>query len=151
MNNLTSNFKSIEQAKQIRENHGGTIFVFPIQEDNSFSSYSVVIYAGGKYFVYPNATDISEAASRILTLLEEVKKNGMDADYTRNVRLVSHQAQMDAPSTIMRKLKKENISKPFLKEGKDYKKESEGEDEQVSARGVLKYIHDDMEIMSYYQ
>ena len=108
MANLKSNSQnqSIEKAKELKERLGGTIFAFPVEADNPFSSYSIVMYAGGQYFHYPNATDISEAASGILTLLEEMKKSGMDADYERNVRLVSYQAQMDAPSVVMRKLKK---------------------------------------------
>lgn len=135
-----SNFQaqSIEKAKQLKEQLGGTIFAFPMEEDNPFSPYSIVMYAGDQYFVYPDATDISEAAGGIFVLLEEMKKSGMDADYDRNVRLVSLQAQMDAPSTVMRKLKKENISKPFFSEGKDFKKGIEGDDEQISARGLLK-------------
>ena len=44
--------KSIARAKQIRESLGGTLFAFPIEEDNPFSSYAIVMYAGGKYFAY---------------------------------------------------------------------------------------------------
>ncbi|WP_298202134.1 hypothetical protein [Desulfosporosinus sp.] len=136
MNNLQT--QSIARAKQLKEQLGGTIFSFPLEEDNPFSSYAIVMCVEDQYFPYPDACDISEAASGIFILLEEMKKSGMDADYQRNVRMISHQAQMDAPSTVMRKLKKENISKPFLSEGKDFKKGIEGEDEQISARGLLK-------------
>lgn len=121
--------KSIENAKHLRDQLGGTIFAFPINESDPFSAYSIVMYAGGQYFEYPNATDISEAATGVLTLLEEMKKSGMDADYKRNVRMISYQAQMDGPNTVMGRLKKENVSKPFLAEGKDYKKGIKGEDE----------------------
>jgi len=131
--------QSIERAKQFRENLGGTIFAFPIEEDNPFSPYAIVMYTGGRYFTYPDTTDISEAAAGILMLLKEMKENGMDADYERDVRLISYQPQMDAPSTVMRKLKGGNISKPLFEEGKDFIKEG-GETENVSfpARGVLK-------------
>jgi hypothetical protein len=95
--------KSIARAKQIRESLGGTLFAFPIEEDNPFSSYAIVMYAGGKYFAYPNASDISMAATGIFILLEEMKKSGMGADYERNVRMITLQAQMDAPSTVIRK------------------------------------------------
>lgn len=135
MNNLQT--QSIARAKQYRENLGGTIFAFPIQEDDPFSSYAIVMYAGGQYFAYPNATDISEAASGILILLEEMKKSGMDADYERNVRLISLQVQMDAPSTTMRRLKKGNISKPFFN-GDDYTEASAEAEDMISARGLLK-------------
>jgi len=96
----------ISKAKQIRESLGGTIFSFPVDEVNPFSPYAVVMYAAESYFVYPRATDISEAALGVLTILKELKKNGMNADYKRNVRLISYQAQMDAPSVVMRRLKK---------------------------------------------
>lgn len=131
--------QAIAKANQLKERLGGTIFSFPIEEDNPFSSYAIVMYAEDQYFVYPSSTDISEAAAGILTLLEEMKKNGMDADYERNVRLISHQPQMDAPSTVMRRLKKENVSKPLFKLGKDFSKGGE-ETENISfrARGVLK-------------
>lgn len=129
--------QSIERAKHYRESVGGTIFSFPLEEDNPFSPYAIVMYAGGQYFAYPDATDISEAAGGIFTLLEEMKKSGMDADYERNVRMISHQAQMDAPSTTMRRLKKENASKPFFS-GDDYKAATEEAEDQISARGLLK-------------
>ena len=99
--------KSIEKAKHLRDQLGGTIFAFPINESNPFSAYSVVVYAGGRYFAYPDASDISEAALGVVTILQEMKKNGYDVDYERNVRMVSYQAQMDAPSTVMRRLKKQ--------------------------------------------
>ena len=96
----------IEMAKRIRKTHGGTILSFAIEKDNPSSSYAVVVYAGGKYFVYPEATDISTAALGVLTIMEEFKKIGQDVDYERDVRLLSYQAQMDAPSTVMRTLRK---------------------------------------------
>ena len=136
MSNLQA--QSITRAKQIKEQHGGTIFSFPLEEDNPFSPYAIVMCVENKYFPYPDACDISEAASGIFILLEEMKKSGMDADYQRNVRMISYQAQMNAPNTVMRKLKKENTSKPFFSEGKDFKKGTEGEEEQISARGLLK-------------
>jgi len=138
MSNLKSDFQtqSIEKAKQLRERVGGTIFAFPNQEDNPLSSYAIVMYAGGRYFPYPNATDISMASAGVLILLEELKKVGQDADYERNVRIVSYQAQMDAPSTVMRQLRKSH-SKPFFS-GDDYKEASEEAEDTISARGVLK-------------
>ena len=142
MSNLKSNFQvqSIETAKQLRERVGGTIFSFPIEEDNPFSAYAVVMYTGGQYFAYPDATDISMASAGVLILLEELKKIGQDADYERNVRLVSYQAQMDAPSTVMHRLKKENVSKPIYS-GDDYKAATEEAEDQISARGVLKFSY----------
>jgi hypothetical protein len=139
MNNLQA--QSISTAKQLREKLGGRIFSFPIEDDNPFSKYAVVVYAPevDKYFVYPNAEDISLAAAGVLKITELFKQEGIDINYDRDVRLISHQAQMDAPSTTMRRLKKGNVSKPFYGLGKDFTKEA-GETENISfsARGVLK-------------
>ena len=101
--------QAIAKARQLKESMGGTIFAFPNEKDSPFSSYTVVMCAMGRYFVYPHATDISEAATGIHTILEELKRNGMDADYERNVRLILYQAQADAPSTVMRRLKKGSV------------------------------------------
>jgi hypothetical protein len=97
-----------QKAKLLKEQLGGTIFAFPIEEENPFSRYAVVMYAGNKYFVYPEASDISTAAVGVATILEQLKKNGHDSNYARNVRFVSFQTQMDAPSVTMRRLKKNN-------------------------------------------
>ena len=98
----------ISTAKQLRERLGGTIFAFPTEENNPFSPYAVVVYAGGKFFVYPSAIDISEAATGVLTIMKEFQKIGMATNYEKDVRLVSYQSQMDAPSVVMRRLKKAN-------------------------------------------
>jgi len=95
----------IAKAKQIRESLGGTLFAFPIEESNPFSAYAVVMYAGGKYITYPDTTNLSEASAGILLILKELKKRGLDANYERNVRIISYQAQMDSSSTVMHKLK----------------------------------------------
>lgn len=105
-----------QKAKLLKEQLGGTVFAFPIEEENPFSRYAVVMYAGKKYFVYPEASDISTAAVGVATILEQLKKNGHDSNYQRNVRFVSFQAQTDAPSIIMRRLKKNDyLTKPYIK------------------------------------
>jgi len=141
VNNLQT--QSIARTKQLKEQFGGTIFSFPLEEDNPFSPYAIVMCVEDQYFPYPDACDISEAASGIFILLEEMKKSGMDADYQRNVRMISYQAQIDAPSTVMRKLKNKNISKPFFN-GDDYKAATEEEEDKISARGLLKISYIEM-------
>ena len=126
--------QAIAKAEQFKEQLGGTIFAFPNEETKPFSSYAVVMYAGGKYFTYPDAANISEASAGVIAILKELEKRGLDADYERNVRIISYQAQMEAPSTIMHQLKKENITKPLLTEGEDFTEGSES----ISARGLLK-------------
>jgi hypothetical protein len=131
--------QSIEKAKQFRQQLGGTIFAFPIEEDNPFSKYAVVRYFEGEYFSFPDALNISEASAGVLAALEGLKERGLDSDYDyeRNARIISYQAQMDAPSTTMRRLKKENVSKPFLR-GTDVSEESEEGDRAITARGLIK-------------
>jgi len=137
--NLKSNFQyqSIEVAKQLKERLGGTIFAFPTEEDNPFSAYAVVRYANGEYFAFPDAINIAEASAGVLATLKGLREIGLDADYERNVRIVSYQAQMDAPSTVMRRLKKENITKPFFR-GTDISEENEEGSRDISARGLIK-------------
>ena len=98
--------QAIETAKNLRQQLGGTIFAFPIEPDNPFSTYAVVVYAEGKYFVYPETNDISEAAAGVLVILEEFKKIGIAKDYNTDVRMITYKAQMDAPSVTMRRLKR---------------------------------------------
>lgn len=136
MNNLQT--QAITKARELKEQLGGTIFAFPIEGNNPFSAYAIVMYAEGTYFPYPNAANISEASLGVLTLLEELKKIGQDADYERNVRLVSYQTQMDAPSTVMKRLKKKNAKRPLLEEVKDISKGSEETGHIIYARGLLK-------------
>lgn len=49
---------------------------------------------------------ITEAASGVITILDEFKKIGIAKDYNENVRMITFSAQMDAPSVTMRRLKR---------------------------------------------
>lgn len=98
--------KLIAEAKNIKKQLGGTIFAFPVEPDNPYSTYAVVVYADGKYFVYPEATDITEAATGVMVILNEFKRIGLAKDYNNDVRMMTFQAQMDAPSVVMRRLKR---------------------------------------------
>lgn len=127
-----------DKAKALRENLGGTIFAFPIEENNPFSEYAVVVFQQGEYFVYPQASDISLAANGVMHILDLFKKEGIEASYENDVRFISHQAQMDAPNVTMRRLKKESISKPLLQNNIDVKEGIERDNPILSARGTLK-------------
>ncbi|MNC15162.1 hypothetical protein D3C76_307130 [compost metagenome] len=94
-----------DKAATLRERLGGSIFGFPIHEDNPYSSYAVVFYAGGQYHVYPEAKDISFAALGVRTILEQLQKRGISVNYTDAVRLVSYEAQVNAPDVTMRRLR----------------------------------------------
>lgn len=136
--------QAVLTAKLLRENLGGTIFAFPIEESNPFSTYAVVVYAGEKYFVYPRATNISEAALGVTTILEMLKKSGTNVNYEKDVRFISYQAQIDAPDITMRRLKKKGTSKPFFEKGKDIAEGNKETGEAISARGVVKLCYLEM-------
>lgn len=131
-----------EKAAELRQRQGGTIFSFPIHEEEPFSEYAVVVYAGGKYFVYPEAADISFAALGIKTILEQFKKHGQDDNYDRNVRLISYDAQINAPSVTMRRARNTpgmvSSRTPVFTEGIDVTPKEDSEELMISARGVLK-------------
>ncbi|MNW41402.1 hypothetical protein D3C74_185390 [compost metagenome] len=76
--------------------------------------------------------------------MEGFKANGWDSDYERNVRFISYQAQLDAPSVTMRKLKKENLSKPVFQENEDVILRNGEEGHLISARGLLKFSYMEM-------
>lgn len=138
-----SNFErqAISKAKQIRESLGGIIFSFPIEDENPFSPYAVVAFFAEKYFVFPEATDISTAALGVTTVMDEFKKIGININYEKDVRLISYQAQMDAPSTVMRQLKKECMSKPVIDKDVDIQEGDEETGKLISARGVIKFSY----------
>lgn len=137
------NPKEIEKkAEDLRKQLGGTIFAFPINEADPLSKYAVVMYAGEKYHVYPECTDVSQAAVGVKTILEQLAKHGMDADYQRNVRFIHYEAQMNAPSVTMRRLKKDPTTHTNAQPIADYTPRDDGEaGYYVSARGVLKFSY----------
>lgn len=96
----------IDRAKELHRALGGSIFAFPIDIEDQFSKYAVVIYLEGKYFVYPEATDISEATVGIATILKELTKAGYNLNFERDVRFLIGEKQLNAPDVRMRRLKK---------------------------------------------
>lgn len=113
------NTKEIEaKAADLRKQVGGTIFGFPINEEDPFSKYAVVVYAGGMYHVYPQAKNIGYAALGINTILEPMIKNGYAASYEKDVRLISYEAQMNAADVTMRRLKKDSTTHTVLSKTK---------------------------------
>ncbi|PAD73696.1 hypothetical protein [Paenibacillus campinasensis] len=133
------------RAQELRKELGGTIFSFPIVEEDPHSKYAVAVYMGRNNFrIYPNPLTIEEASAGIIATLEAFKENGFDHDYDRNVRLVSYQAQIDAPNLTMRRLKKANVSKPLFEEGIDLLRKSGDEEVMFSGRGLLKWTYIEM-------
>lgn len=134
-----------EKAKVIRGQQGGRIFGFPIHEEDPYSPYAVVVFWGGMYHVYPEAKDISFAALGVKTVLEQLQKHGEDVNFERDVRLISYQAQIDAPNVVMRRLKKENVTRPLLEKGVDVMEHDELPGEHLfSGRGLLKWTYIEM-------
>lgn len=130
-----------KQAHSMRQELGGRIFAFPVEEDNPFSKYAVVVYLGGSYHIYPEASTIEEAAIGVKTILEEAEKSGYNLQFEKDVRFVSYDAQMNAPSVTMRRLKKGNASKPAFEDGVDVMKQKEIDDYVISARGMIKFSY----------
>lgn len=133
--------KEIEaKADDLRKKLGGKILAFPIHEADPYSKYAVVIYTGAEYKTFPDSLTIEEAAAGIRATLEGFADEGWDADYDRNVRFVSYEAQINAPSVTMRRLKKEETKgqKPFFRTGVDIKEKDSGADYHISARGLIK-------------
>ncbi|WP_025693054.1 hypothetical protein [Paenibacillus zanthoxyli] len=133
-----------QKAADLRERAGGTIFGFPIHEEDPRSPYAVVVYSGGMYHVYPEAADISLAALGVKTILDKMIEHGYDVNFEKDVRLVSYEAQMNAPDVRMRRLKKENLSKPLLEREVDYLIRNEEEGALINARGLLKWTYIEM-------
>jgi hypothetical protein len=132
---------AIEQnAEELKKQLGGRIFAFPVNEQDPFSKYAVTMYTEEKWITYPNSLDISEAAAGINLLLETLEKEGHDADYGRNVRFVSYQAQVDAPNVTMRRLKKE-VRTGLAKDIDFIPKENGAEGYHISARGLIKFSY----------
>jgi hypothetical protein len=129
------------KAAELRSQLGGTIFVFPIDEQDPFSKYAVVVYAGGMYHTYPETENISVAAVGVQTILEQFKKHGEDVSFEKDVRFVSFEAQVNGPDLTMRRLRKENISKPVFQKDVDFTEGDEGATELISARGLLKFSY----------
>lgn len=136
---------SIEKkANELKSQLGGRIFAFPVNEQDPFSKYAVTMY-NEKWITYPNSLDISEAADGIKILLETLEEEGHDADYGRNVRFISYQAQIDAPNVTIHRLKKDtsNYSVAPL-EDPDFKKRDEEGDYLITARGLIRWTYFEM-------
>ncbi|KGE16637.1 hypothetical protein [Paenibacillus wynnii] len=120
-----------DKAATLRERLGGTIFGYPIHENNPHSPYAVVVYAAGHYHVYPEAKDISFAALGVKTILEQFQKSGLSVNYTDAVRLVSYEAQVNAPDVTMRRLRDSQA---------DYSTTEAGT-ELISGKGAVKMAY----------
>lgn len=131
------NTKTIEKkASKLKRELGGTIFAFPIEEDNPYSKYAISIYTGGGFSTYPEPLTIEEAAASIKSTLEAYKKTGLKADYDKHVRFVSYEPQVNSPSVTMRRLRKAEASQRIFEPEKDVI--PNGEDFNFTARGVIK-------------
>lgn len=100
--------KVLKVAAKLKQETGGIIFGFPTDENDPFSKYTVVVFSGGKYHVYPEAENIQLAAVGVNTIIECFRKVGKNIIFSRDVRLVSYDAQMKAPDVTMRRLVKGN-------------------------------------------
>jgi hypothetical protein len=95
----------IEKARLLRKQVGGFILGFPIEDENPFSEYAVVVYEQGKYFVFPQANNLQLAAVGINTLINSYEKTGKKIKFKRDVRLISYEAQINAPDITTRRIR----------------------------------------------
>lgn len=102
-------FQIEKEAKEIKGSHGGKIFAFPIDKADPFSKYAFTVYVGGgKFLTYPDfAPDIQTAALYCAKGMDLLRKNGIEIVYDRDVRLVTYEAQINAPDVVMRRLRNE--------------------------------------------
>lgn len=142
------NIKSItKKAKQLKNELGGRIFAFPIEENNPFSKYAITYLTHNQYITYPEALSINEVASAIQYTIEGLNENGANVEYEADVRFLSYEAQVNAPDVTMRKLKKkgyfEQTNEPFLKEGKDVMRKPNTTEEEYyfSGLGAIKMTY----------
>ncbi|WP_103108822.1 hypothetical protein [Brevibacillus reuszeri] len=129
------------RATQLKEELGGKIFAFPVDEADPFSEYMITMDSGeGHFKTYPQPLTINEVAACVKTLLEQLKEEGVDVEYSRDVRFISYQAQMDAPDVTIHRLKKSNIEKPLMESDVDVMPNPDDPETMLfSARGILKY------------
>ncbi len=145
---LNMDNKVIEaKAKELQSRLGGTIFAFPIDENDPFSEYAALVYATGKFHIYPKAENVNIAAIGVTTILEEMKKHRYATDYEHDVRFVSYEVQINAPSVTIRRLKKQGgfqstLTGPAMQSKFDVMERDDGEKGYLfSARGVIKYSY----------
>lgn len=136
------------KAEELRNQFGGKIFAFPIHEMDPHSKYAVSIYTGEGYTTFPDPLTIEEASSAILETLKGFAGEGLDSDYERNVRFVSHVAQINAPNVTMRRIRNTEgtlkTQKPLLEKGVDVMDGDGEENYMLSARGLLKWTYIEM-------
>jgi hypothetical protein len=138
-----NNIEIEQKAENMRKQLGGTVFAFPIYEEDPFSGYAVVMWAGEKWHVYPRTENIHDAALGVKTIMEMMEQNGFPMNYQQDVRFVSYDAQINAPSLPMRRIKKEFSSqRGALQEGVDVTPTNDGYN--ISARGLVKFSYLEM-------
>jgi hypothetical protein len=130
-----------KRAAQLKEQLGGKIFAFPVNDADPFSKYAIAMDLGGGHFkTYPKPMTINEVAACIKMLLEGLKEEGVNVDYSRDVRFISYQAQMDSPDVTMRRLKKSNVDKVLMENGVDIMPHPDDPETMLfSARGIVKF------------
>ncbi len=119
-----------QKVRELQNINGGKIFVFPISPDDPFSKYTFTIDTGKEVIVFPNEMGMEEAAGAIDYVLKSFKEEGIDISYEEDVRFIMNEAQVNAPSVTMRRLKKEHHFQPITPIKKD-------DEVLLSACGVL--------------
>ncbi|HHY67906.1 MAG TPA: hypothetical protein GX517_12070, partial [Alicyclobacillus sp.] len=100
------NTRQIEKrAEFLRQQLGGLIFAFPINEEDPYSKFAVVVYTGDGFRAFPEPLDVSEAAAGIASIVEGLEENGHRVDFDREVRFLVGATQLNGPNVLMRRLR----------------------------------------------
>lgn len=140
----------IQKAQNLKDRSGGFIFAFPLEEENPFSKYGVAVSLPDKWSVFPESVNLQEAAAGVLEIINTLKNEGFEVVYERDVRLVSYEAQINAPDVTMRRLRKTERAfyqqpVPVFEQGVDVMDNPDDEESRyISARGLLKFSYIEM-------
>lgn len=91
----------IKKAKEIAKNTGGKIFAFPVENDNPFSQFALVVRISGKYMVFDDLLDMRGVAQGILETRKMLNKNGIKTNYDKDVRFVLYEPQKNQAIRII--------------------------------------------------
>jgi hypothetical protein len=136
-----------QRAKRIRKSNGGTVFAFPVTEDDPLSKYAFSYFTGKEFIAFPEPLDINEVAMMILKTMEVFKGQGLSLNYEDDVRFITYDTQINAPDVTMRRLKKygthQQRTEPLLKENEDIirRTDTEEEDYYFTGIGVVKFSY----------
>lgn len=79
-------------------------FAFPVEEENAFSKYAVVVNTGKTLELFSEELSVEEAAESILEIINMFERNGIKTTYEKDVKFIFYDEQMKSTSRIMKRL-----------------------------------------------